>query len=230
MSLPRTDWGVPPEFGSATPTRSPIPLSASHRTRRRHRRPTNLPAWTRSPPCAGSPSCWSGPRRPPTGSRRSAPPPSRSPPSVRRTSTSAPVQARSRTSPGSARRPPRSSRRRWPAGRRTTWPTWIGHRPAGPGRRGDPGGTARRPAFAQRLERRRQPDRGDGRHRCRDRARVPGPHRSLPAAHRRQRADRRATGAATRHRRDAEQAPRRLPAAVRHRVRHQRGRHPGPDR
>ena len=32
------------------------------------------------------------------------------------------------------------------------------------------------------------------------------------------------------HRRHPEQAPRRLPTAVRHRVRHQRGRHPGPDR
>ena len=39
-----------------------------------------------------------------------------------------------------------------------------------------------------------------------------------------------AAGAAAGHRRDAERAPRRLPAAVRHRVRHQRGRHPRPDR
>ena len=66
---------------------------------------------------------------------------------------------------------------------------------------------ARRPALALGLVRRRLADRGDGVHRDRARSRVPGAHRPLAPADRRQRAERRAADPPARRRRRGQRAP-----------------------
>ena len=106
-------------------------------------------------------------------------------------------------------------------------------RPADQGRPRAARPAPRRPALALGLVRRRLADRGDGVHRDRARPRVPGAHRPLAPAPRRQRAERRAAEQAARRRRRGQRAPRRgrrLHAAQGHRGRHPRRRQPRPDR
>ncbi|CAA9346442.1 MAG: DNA-dependent DNA polymerase beta chain, partial [uncultured Nocardioidaceae bacterium] len=106
-----------------------------------------------------------------------------------------------------------------------------GVRAAGRGRRATAGEAARRSALTLRLVRRRLAHPGDGRHRDRERTRVPCADRPLASAHRGPRALRRATHRPARRRRSRQRAPRReVPAAQGDRGRHPRGRQPRPER
>ena len=122
------------------------------------------PTWTPSTPCAGSPSCSSGPARRPTGSGLPRPPPT---PLAALPADEVAARAGGRHAHRAQGRRPEDRRGRR-AGRGRRVPDYLATLEAAADGPVTDGGAAlraaaaRRPAHPLRLVRRRQPDRGDG--------------------------------------------------------------------